>query len=167
MPLSSLPPRNLERQELERLVARLAADPEMWREHAGAPVGERRFVSLHRDDYVDIWVITWAACGDTGWHDHDISSGAVHVAEGELRECNPRLGAEAVERMIGPGQTFSFGPDHIHRLCGRAERSISIHAYSPPLWRLGQYAIDAQGVMRRLSISYADELRPLGEPLAA
>ena len=38
---------------------------------------------------------------------------------------------------------------------------MSIHAYSPPLWRLGQYQIDGDGVMRRRSISYADELRPL------
>jgi hypothetical protein len=38
---------------------------------------------------------------------------------------------------------------------------VSIHAYSPPLWRLGQYSIDDGGVMRRVSVSYADELRPL------
>jgi len=38
---------------------------------------------------------------------------------------------------------------------------------SPPLWRLGQYSIDPDGVMRRVSVSYADELRPLDERLAA
>ncbi|MFB1042589.1 hypothetical protein [Streptomyces chrestomyceticus] len=43
---------------------------------------------------------------------------------------------------------------------------MSLHAYSPPLWRLGQYAITEDGLMRRLPVSYADEQRPL-EPTAA
>jgi hypothetical protein len=36
-----------------------------------------------------------------------------------------------------------------------------VHAYSPPLWRMGQYAVDDDGVLRRVSLSYADELRPI------
>ena len=44
--------------------------------------------------------------------------------------------------------------------------SVSVHAYSPPLWRMGQYAVAGNGVLRRVSVSYADELRPLGpEPI--
>jgi hypothetical protein len=39
--------------------------------------------------------------------------------------------------------------------------SISVHAYSPPLWRMGQYAVTDAGVLRRVSLSYADELRPI------
>jgi hypothetical protein len=35
-----------------------------------------------------------------------------------------------------------------------------VHAYSPPLWRMGQYSVK-EGVLRRMSVSYADELRPL------
>ena len=46
----------------------------------------------------------------------------------------------------------------------RRSRAISLHAYSPPLWRLGQYTIDDGGVMRRVSVCYADELRPLDTP---
>jgi hypothetical protein len=38
---------------------------------------------------------------------------------------------------------------------------VSIHAYSPPLWRMGAYAVDPDGTLRRTSISYAEELRPL------
>ena len=65
------------------------------------------------------------------------------------------------------GGSFSFGPEHIHRLAGEDELAVSIHAYSPPLWRLGQYSIDDDGVMRRASVSYADELRPLEGSVAA
>ena len=46
-------------------------------------------------------------------------------------------------------------------MAGAVDGSVSIHAYSPPLWRMGQYSISPAGVMRRYSVSYADELRPL------
>ncbi len=46
-------------------------------------------------------------------------------------------------------------------------RAISIHAYSPPLWRLGQYSVDAEGQLHRQSVSYADELRPVEADVAA
>ena len=162
-----LPPRNLVRAELQALVDELASDPERWREHVAFPNENRHFVSLHRDEYVDIWLLCWKRGDDTGWHDHDISSGAVRVVDGALLESSPRIGGEAVSRMVPAGQSFAFGPDHIHRLAGHGEHSVSIHAYSPPLWRLGAYAIDRDGVMRRMSVSYADELRPLEDPVAA
>jgi hypothetical protein len=39
--------------------------------------------------------------------------------------------------------------------------AVSIHAYSPPLWRMGAYAVAPDGTLRRESISYAEELRPV------
>lgn len=162
-----LPARNLDRAELKDLVERLAGAPELWSEHVAFPDDQRHFVSLYRDDYVDVWLLCWTPVSDTGFHDHDISSGAVRVLEGALSESTPRIGGEAAVRLVGEGESFSFGPEHIHRIAGEDHRSISIHAYSPPLWRLGQYSIDPNGVMRRISVSYADELRPLDERIAA
>jgi hypothetical protein len=161
MSFESLPARCLDKKELRELVDDLARDPESWQEHVVFPDGQRHYVSLHRDDYVDVWLLCWTPENDTGWHDHDISSGAVAVVGGVLKEFNPRIGGSHVEVPVTSGTSFSFGPEHIHRLVGSAERSVSIHAYSPPLWRLGQYSIDEGGVMRRVSVSYADELRPL------
>jgi hypothetical protein len=89
----------------------------------------------------------------------------VRVVRGALNESNPRLGGQPATAMIESGESFCFGPEHIHRLSGADRRTISIHAYSPPLWRLGQYSISETGVMRRRSISYAEELRPL-DPVA-
>jgi Cysteine dioxygenase type I len=163
----SLPARELDCAELEALVNELAEHAELWRERISFSDDGRHFVSLYRDDHVDVWLLCWTPVNDTGWHDHDISSGAVRVVRGSLRESNPRIGGHAASRTVPSGQSFSFGPDHIHRLAGDDEQSVSIHAYSPPLWRLGQYAIDGDGVMRRRSISYADELRPLEAPVAA
>ena len=83
------------------------------------------------------------------------------MVQGVLSESNPRIGGAHARRLINEGSSFCFGPDHIHRLQGEADRTISLHAYSPPLWRLGQYTIDDSGVLRRVSVCYADELRPL------
>ena len=33
---------------------------------------------------------------------------------------------------------------------------------SPPLWRMGAYEVLATGELRRWSLSYAEELRPIG-----
>jgi hypothetical protein len=163
----ALPCRNLDPAELRAFVDELARQPERWREQVSFAGQERHFVSLYRDDHIDLWLICWTRANDTGWHDHDISSGAVHIVRGSLRECSPRIGGDHVERVFTAGTSFSFGPEHIHRLVGKEERSISIHAYSPPLWRLGQYSIGPDGVMRRVSVSYADELRPLENDIAA
>jgi len=163
----SLPERNLERPELEGIVNQLAEQPERWRGLVAFSDEQRHFVSLFRDDFVDVWVLCWTSANDTGWHDHDISSGAVRVVSGALGESRPRIGGDPAIRKVAAGESFSFGPDHIHRLTGEGDRTVSIHAYSPPLWRLGQYSIDRDGVMRRASVSYADELRPLDEAIAA
>ena len=46
---------------------------------------------------------------------------------------------------------------------------MTIHAYSPPLWRMGAYEVLETGELRRHSVSYAEELRPLtpGAPSAS
>jgi quercetin dioxygenase-like cupin family protein len=157
---SALPARDLEPEELRALVDELAERPELWEDHVAFAGDERHYVSLRRDDHVDVWVLCWTPESDTGWHDHDLSAGAVRIVRGALVESAPRIGGEPAERIVAAGASFSFGPDHIHRLSGHEHRSVSLHAYSPPLWRLGQYAIDGDGVMRRRSVSYADELRP-------
>jgi hypothetical protein len=159
--LGPLPERTLEKRELQALVDELARRPEVWRHLVAFAEGERHYESLHRDAHVDVWLICWAPDNDTGWHDHDVSSGAVAVVDGALVECNLRVGRDHLVTVVGGGTSFCFGPEHIHRLTGHAGRAISIHAYSPPLWRLGQYAVDRDGVLRRVSVSYADELRPL------
>ncbi|UAL30259.1 cysteine dioxygenase [Nocardioides rotundus] len=165
--LPGAPGRVLDAQELRAYVRDLAARPELWRHHVAhgsRGAGERHYVSLHRDEHVDVWLLCWNTADDTGWHDHDTSSGAVAVVDGVVLESWPRLGGEAAGRELGSGQEICFGPEYIHRMTGGVDGSVSIHAYSPPLWRMGQYSISEDGVMRRWSVSYADELRPLEDP---
>jgi hypothetical protein len=159
--LPHLPCRALVPGELRAWVDELAARPDLWEHLVRHDTGGRHYVSLYRDKDIDVWLLCWNTVDDTGWHDHDISSGAVAVTHGAVVEQQPRFGGEPVQREVAAGRSFGFGPDHIHRMSGAVDGSASIHAYSPPLWRMGQYAISDDGVMRRVSVSYADELRPL------
>ena len=153
--------RPLERDELVRLAGHVAARRDLWVPHLDIDAIERTYASLHRDASVDIWAILWFPENDTGWHDHDTSSGAVHVVGGELEEHVLHLAGAERRTCYRSGGSFSFGPSHIHRLTCHGATATSIHAYSPPLWRLGQYTVDPEGVLHRMSVSYADELRPL------
>jgi hypothetical protein len=154
--------RDLERTELRELVARIAADPERWRPLVRHDSEERHFEQLWRDDHVDLWVISWASGNDTGFHDHDVSRGAVAVVEGELVEERLVLGGAPRRLRHRAGETFDFDAAHVHRMRqDSATPAVSIHAYSPPLWRMGSYTVGADGTLRRQSISYAEELRPV------
>lgn len=148
--------------ELRACVGELADHPETWRDRIAFTPGQRHYACLRRDDVVDIWLLCWNTVDDTGWHDHGDSSGAVTVVAGTVRETTPRLAGEPVIRYYTAGQSFAFGPDRIHRMTGAVDGAVSIHAYSPPLDRMGQYSIDDDGVLRRAWVSYTEELRPLG-----
>ncbi|WP_238999541.1 cysteine dioxygenase [Segeticoccus rhizosphaerae] len=161
--LDRLPGRDLDQHELLELATAIARDPAQWAQHVAFSDEHRHYVSLHRDAHVDVWVLCWTPRNDTGWHDHDTSSGAVAVTQGAVTEHNLAIGVPSLETEVPAGRAYSFGPDHIHRMVGRDAGSVSIHAYSPPLWRMGQYAMSAEGVLRRTSVSYADELRPLDD----
>ena len=59
-------------------------------------------------------------------------------------------------------------PSDIHRvLHAGGGPAVTIHAYSPPLWRMGAYEVAPGGELRRHSVSYAEELRPLDEGAVA
>jgi len=151
----------LDRVELRELVTRLASETERWRHLVRHDTGQRHFEQLWRDGDVDVWVISWANGNDTGFHDHDVSRGAVAVVQGELVEERLALGGVPLRRSHGPGQTFDFDAAHVHRMHHEGDTpAVSIHAYSPPLWRMGSYAVAPDGTLRRQSISYAEELRP-------
>jgi predicted metal-dependent enzyme (double-stranded beta helix superfamily) len=152
--------RTLEPHELLALVEHVATRRELWSEHIDPHAGERTYAALHRDATVDVWAIFWLPENDTGWHDHDTSGGAVRVVEGALEEHALLVGAPERRTLHRAGASFAFAPSHIHRLTCAVAQAVSIHAYSPPLWRLGQYTVGPDGALHRLSVSYADELRP-------
>jgi hypothetical protein len=154
--------RDLDRAALRRLVGDLAARPDLWRSLVRIDAASRRFEQLWRDTHVDVWVISWMHGHDTGFHDHDVSQGAVAVVDGALVEERMVLGGAPLERRHPAGAIFDFDASHVHRMRQDSRGpAVSIHAYSPPLWRMGTYAVAPDGTLRRASISYAEELRPV------
>jgi predicted metal-dependent enzyme (double-stranded beta helix superfamily) len=153
---------DLDRDALKRLVSDIAAERPLWRPLVTLDPDSRRFEQLWRDQHVDVWVISWGRGNDTGFHDHDVSSGAVAVVSGEIVEERLILGGPPRRRRHGAGAVFDFDASHVHRMSQDSPTpAVSIHAYSPPLWRMGTYAVAPDGTLRRQSISYAEELRPV------
>jgi len=149
------------RGDLRELVTGIAADPQRWRPLVRHGNGDRHFEQLSRDDRVDVWVISWGTGNDTGFHDHDVSSGAVAVVEGEVIEERLVLGGPPIRLHHRAGDVFDFDAAHVHRMLQDSDTpAVTVHAYSPPLWRMGSYAVATDGSLRRQSISYAEELRP-------
>ena len=152
----------LSAHELEAVVRRLAANPEHWRHLVRHDPDQRTYVELHRDDQLAVWLICWMDDHDTGFHDHDLSAGAVAVVDGAVAEDRLVLGGEPATHVFEQGAAFSFTAADIHRVRHAGEApAVTIHAYSPPLWRMGAYEILPGGELRRHSLSYAEELRPL------
>jgi predicted metal-dependent enzyme (double-stranded beta helix superfamily) len=153
---------DLDRAALRALVTRIAAEPERWRGLVRHDTPERHFEQLWRDDHVDVWVITWTHGNDTGFHDHDVSRGAVAVVEGAVTEERLVMGGAPRRLHHVAGETFDFDASHVHRMLHDSDSpAVTIHAYSPPLWRMGAYSVEPDGTLRRESISYAEELRPV------
>jgi predicted metal-dependent enzyme (double-stranded beta helix superfamily) len=160
---------DLDAADLAALVERLAARPQAWRHLVSHRADARTYEQLHRDDHVAIWLICWMNDHDTGFHDHDLSAGALSVVRGSVREERLVLGGTPSSRVVSAGQSLTFAASDIHRVShAGTEPAVTLHAYSPPLWRMGAYEVSPDGTLLRHSMSYAEELRPLDEePLAA
>ena len=153
----------METKDLIEFARGLADRPQSWRHLVEHDRAARTYSELLRDDNVAAWLICWMDDHDTGFHDHDVSAGAVAVVEGSVREDRLVLGAPPTSRVLTAGSAFSFEASDIHRVRhAGAEPAVTIHAYSPPLWRMGTYEVQPEGRLLRHSVSYAEELRPIG-----
>ena len=140
----------------------LASRPHLWSHLVEHDRAARTYSELLRNDDVAAWLICWMDEHDTGFHDHDVSAGAVAVVAGGVREDRLVLGAPPATRVLGPGSAFSFEASDIHRVRhAGAEPAVTLHADSPPLWRMGTCEVQPEGRLLRHSVSYAEELRPL------
>jgi DNA-binding SARP family transcriptional activator len=148
--------------ELRRLTSSLASSRHGWEHLVRHDPAQRVFECIARTAEAEAWLICWMAGHDSGPHDHDISSGAVTVAEGELTEERLTWGASTAPVRYRKFETFDFGPTDIHRVYhSGAEPSTAIHVFSPPLRGLGAYERGQQGVLLRHPLGPLDEVKPL------
>jgi predicted metal-dependent enzyme (double-stranded beta helix superfamily) len=148
--------------ELRELARTLRADRSLWEPLVHHSPDQRHYELLRHDEIVMAWVISWMNDQDTGFHDHDISNGAVAVARGKIREERLRVGAPPISRVYSAGDLLDFQGSDIHRVAHEGSvPAVTIHVYSPPLSRMGAYLVEPGGTLRRESLSHAEELRPL------
>jgi predicted metal-dependent enzyme (double-stranded beta helix superfamily) len=153
--------RDLDGPELHAFVADLAERPELWIERVRHDPSSRSYEELIADEHLTAWLICWMDDHDTGFHDHDRSSGAVAVVSGAVREERLALGGPPVSRTCGVGASFHFSASDIHRVRhAGTDPAVTLHVYSPPLLRMGAYSIGADGVLARHAMSSSEELRP-------
>src|SRR4051794_5609658 len=146
---------------LRGLVARLAAEPAVWQHLVHHDTEQRVFERVLDEPAVEAWLICWMPGHDTGFHDHDLSSGAVTVVAGSVREERLGLG-ETRSNVYEVGQTFDFTASEIHRVTHAGlVGAVTLHAYSPRLRRMGAYAFSRDGALQRHPLGYGEELRPV------
>jgi predicted metal-dependent enzyme (double-stranded beta helix superfamily) len=149
--------------ELRALASRLADDASGWRPLVRHDPSVRIFERIVDEPAVEAWLICWMPGHDTGFHDHDLSSGAVAVLDGQVREERLVLGlAKARSVQYSAGELFDFSPADIHRVVHHGDApTVTLHVYSPRIARPGAYSIGPDGALRRHQVSNGDELRPL------
>jgi predicted metal-dependent enzyme (double-stranded beta helix superfamily) len=162
-PMVALPhTEDLTLPELRRLVRDLAARPEQWEHLVRHDPAERVYRELLIDEHVGVYLICWMEGHDTGFHDHDVSAAAISVAYGQVLEERLAIGAEPASCLLGPGDVLDVAPEDIHRVTHAGSLpAVTIHAYSPPLSRMGAYEVSPAGQLRRYAMPHSEELRPV------
>jgi predicted metal-dependent enzyme (double-stranded beta helix superfamily) len=157
--------RNLCGEELERFVNELAGRPELWIGHVKHDRTQRVYEELFSDDHLTAWLICWMEDHDTGFHDHDISCGAVSVVSGCVREERLMLDGPPANNVVKAGESFNFSATDIHRVRHAGDSpAVTLHVYSPPLLSMGAYVVDESGRLERQKVPSSEELRPLASP---
>lgn len=132
----------------EKALAFVAATPGLHTLVRHDP-GERQYELVHRDEDVEIYLICWMDGHDTGFHDHDDSAAAILVLDGEVTEERLSVASPIGERYTA-GAVVEIPAHAIHRVRhSGTEPSVTIHAYSPPLRRVGTYEVRADGALTR------------------
>ena len=107
---------------------------------------ESQWVELDTSPYLQIWLLTWPAGTQNGWHDHGESAGAFQIVSGTLLEQTSR-GHRRGFRTLVAGQGRSFEQKHIHSLGNvRIGTALSVHVYAPRLTTTTRYAITPTGL---------------------
>jgi mannose-6-phosphate isomerase-like protein (cupin superfamily) len=147
-------------EQLERFAAALAADPGRWSHLVRHERDVRVYEQIFSDERVNAWLICWSDNHDTGFHDHDESAGGIAVIAGRVREERLVVGSAPLVRKLSAGACFNVPASAIHRVLHTgAEPAVTIHAYSPPLTRMGAYRVGPDGGLERQALSYEQELR--------
>ncbi|MGO9924840.1 MAG: cysteine dioxygenase [Mycobacterium sp.] len=134
----------------------------------GVPESRRWFTRIHGDDELDIWLISWVPGHPTELHDHGGSLGALTVLSGSLNEYRWE-GRGLRRRRLDAGDQAGFPLGWVHDVVwaprpvagpantGKAQPTLSVHAYSPPLTAMSYYEITDRNRLRRRRTELTDQ----------
>jgi hypothetical protein len=136
--------------DLEQIAIAIRDRPELWEPLLLIDAHRRRYRLLFEDERTDIWVLCWMPGQSTGFHDHDISDVGIAIAQGMVVERQLQLPTGATATGLRPGDTRQGPAGYIHSVAhAEGIPAVSIHCYSPPLMKVGQYRVDPDGLLRR------------------
>jgi hypothetical protein len=139
----------LDASELVKISTRIV-ESGLWQNYRVVCQDFRDYRLVFENDYVDIWVLSWMPGQETGFHDHDISSVGICVADGVIEEQHMHVYRPDTCHLLFPGQTQEGPVGYIHRvLHSEGKPAVSVHSYCPPLAWVGQYR-EKGGYMVRL-----------------
>lgn len=137
----------------------------------GLPTTRRWFTRIHGDDEIDIWLISWVPGQPTELHDHGGSLGALTVLSGALNEF--RWDANQLRlRRLNAGDQAGFPLGWVHDVvwapmlavsaapsapAAATARTLSVHAYSPPLTVMSYYEVTERDTLRRQRTALTDQ----------
>jgi quercetin dioxygenase-like cupin family protein len=107
---------------------------------------ESQWVELDAGPHLQVWLLSWPARTQNGWHDHGDSAGAFQVVSGTLLE-QTSSGYRRQFRTLVAGEGRTFQQNHIHHLGNvRMGTALSVHVYAPRLTTTTRYAITPTGL---------------------
>ncbi len=134
----------------------------------GIPESRRWFTRIHGDDELDVWLISWVPGHPTELHDHGGSLGALTVVSGSLNEFRWD-GRGLRRRRLDAGDQAGFPLGWVHDVVWaprpvpdpvtafRAQPTLSVHAYSPPLTAMSYYEVSDRNTLRRQRTELTDQ----------
>jgi predicted metal-dependent enzyme (double-stranded beta helix superfamily) len=160
--------RELETDEMRELALAISERPELWQDHLHHDPEQRTYTRILHNDNVEAYVICWLDGHDTGFHDHDVSSGALAVVQGQVYEDRLTIGGAPLTKLMAGGQSVIFDAAAIHRVRhAGAGPAVTIHVYSPPIRQMGQYEFEEGGTLKRFARASDEELKPAGSEVRA
>ena len=145
-----------------RSCAELADRPELWIDLVQHDSTQRLYEELLSDDHLTAWLICWMDDHDTGFHDHDVSAGAVAVVGGAVREERLAIDGPPRDRDASAPATASTSRPPTSTACATPASTPRSRCTSTRrrccAW--APTSIGDDGVLARHPVSSGEELRP-------
>lgn len=120
--------------QLITLVQDIARQPTIWRPRVCDGSRPQSVTQLHRDESVDLWLVTWQPGTSPDPHDHGEAIEVFTVVEGALREERVERDGQLLVSTLTPAVVRPVAAHVRHDLRNSTEQpAVSIHAMMRPL----------------------------------